>query len=92
MGLDNPFVTDGQTGGEPGGNIRVAMLWRADQVTLDSSSVRTVSVASGVANPFDNARNPLVADFTAGGVVTKVLGEQLTSKVASSPLQWSVHP
>lgn len=44
--IENPFVTDGTNGGEPGGNIQVAMIYRADRVQLVDGSVRSIPQAA----------------------------------------------
>ena len=94
--IDNPFITDDRNGGEPGGNIRVAMLYRADTVSLVVGSVRTVTdptdQANNSANPFNNARLPLAADFIFNGGTVTVIGNHFTSKGGSSPLNGSVQP
>ena len=65
--IDNPAVVDDAGAGAPGGNIRVAMLFRADTVGLVDGSVRTIGDATDIAtnpnNAFYNARPPLLADF-----------------------------
>lgn len=94
--IDNPFITDDANGGEPGGNIRVAMLFRADTVALVAGSLRTVTdptdQATNAANPFNNARLPLAADFTFNGSTVTVIGNHFTSKGGSSPLEGAVQP
>lgn len=94
--IDNPFITDDRNGGEPGGNIRVTMLYRTDTVSLVAGSVRTVTdptdQANNSANPFNNSRLPLAADFTFNGGTVTVIGNHFTSKGGSSPLNGSVQP
>jgi uncharacterized protein len=94
--IDNPFITDDRNGGEPGGNIRVAFLYRTDTVALVDGSVRTVTdpadQANNSANPFNNARLPLAADFTFNGGTVTVIGNHFTSKGGSSPLNGSIQP
>ncbi|QZD96132.1 endonuclease/exonuclease/phosphatase family protein [Qipengyuania gelatinilytica] len=74
--LDNPFVEDGQTGGQPGGNIRVAFLYRADRVDLDPDSVFTIDDDAF-------ARTPLVATFEFNGEDVTVIGNHFTSLIGS---------
>ncbi|WP_275588760.1 endonuclease/exonuclease/phosphatase family protein [Croceicoccus hydrothermalis] len=74
--LDNPFVEDGQTGGQPGGNIRVAFLYREDRVDLDESSVFTIDDDAF-------ARVPLGATFTFNGEEVTVIGNHFTSLIGS---------
>ena len=77
--LDNPFVVDGQTGGQPGGNIRVAFLYRADSVTLDPAAVFTIDDPAF-------ARTPLVATFGFNGEEVTVIGNHFTSLIGSDNL------
>lgn len=87
--VDNPFITDDETGGEPGGNIRTALLYREDRVDLVEGSVRTVvdpaDQASNPANPFADSRLPLAADFAFGGETVTVVANHFTSKGGSAP-------
>ncbi|MBL6082220.1 hypothetical protein JMJ56_30040 [Belnapia sp. T18] len=97
---DNPFVNDDAVGGEPGGNIRNAFLYRTDRVGLVDASLRTVA-ADGTAitepggyldqaanpnNPFYESRVPLAADFTFQGETLTVLSNHFTSKGGSAAL------
>jgi len=83
--LDNPFVVDGQTGGQPGGNIRVAMLYNPDRVTLDEASVFTITEPGDTAlnSAFANSRAPLGANFTFNGQTVTVIGNHFSSKIGS---------
>ncbi|MEM6495195.1 MAG: lamin tail domain-containing protein [Pseudomonadota bacterium] len=83
--LDNPFVVDGATGGQPGGNIRVAMLYNPDRVTLDEASVFTVTEPGDTAlnSAFSNSRAPLGANFTFNGETVTVIGNHFSSKIGS---------
>lgn len=81
--IDNTFIGNGTSGGQPGGNIRTAFLYNDDRVDLVEGSVRTITdpkqqqadsrIGDGEGafdpelNPFANARLPLVADFTVEG-------------------------
>jgi predicted extracellular nuclease len=40
--IDNPFIGNDTNGGEPGGNIRTAFLYRTDRVDLVNGSLRTI--------------------------------------------------
>ncbi|MBL6459492.1 endonuclease/exonuclease/phosphatase family protein [Belnapia sp. T6] len=97
---DNPFVNDDAVGGEPGGNIRTAFLYRTDRVGLVDASLRAVA-ADGTAitepgsyldqaanpdNPFYESRVPLAADFTFQGETLTVLSNHFTSKGGSAAL------
>src|SRR5262249_28266487 len=39
--IDNPFIGNDMNGGEPGGNIRTAFLYRTDRVDLVTGSLHT---------------------------------------------------
>ncbi len=41
--VDNPFIANDTNGGQPGGNIRTAFLYRTDRVTLVPGSLATVA-------------------------------------------------
>ena len=97
--IDNNFITDDANGGEPGGNIRVAMLYRADRVELVAGSVREIPAASAAAgqatdssNPFYASRPPLVADFVFNGETVTVVGNHFTSKDGGGALEGGVQP
>lgn len=83
--FDNPFVVDGETGGQPGGNIRVAFLYRDDRVDLDESSVFTITDpdTGALDAAFDGSRAPLGANFTFNGETVTIIGAHLTSKIGS---------
>ncbi len=103
---DNPFVNDDAVGGQPGGNIRNAFLYRTDRVDLMETSLRTVAASGGAItepgsyadqatnpdNPFYQARVPLVADFTFNGETLTVLGNHFTSKGGSAALLHEEQP
>ena len=40
--IDNPFIGNDSNGGEPGGNIRTAFLYRTDRVDFVPDSLRTI--------------------------------------------------
>ncbi len=104
--IDNPFIGDDSNGGEPGGNIRTAYLYRTDRVDLVEGSLRTVA-ADGSAitdpsgntdqqvnpdNPFFTSRPPLVATFTFNGEDVTIVNNHFTSKGGSAPLLGSDQP
>ncbi|GHA15977.1 hypothetical protein GCM10008090_27130 [Arenicella chitinivorans] len=69
----------GQDGGQPGGNIRNAYLYRPDRVVLDPRSVRVL----GQDDPsFADSRKALVCHFTeqASGETLAVINVHLASK------------
>ena len=92
--FDNPFVLDGETGGQPGGNIRVAFLYREDRVDLDEASVFTITDPENGAldAAFTNSRAPLGADFTFNGEKVTVIGNHFTSKIGSNSTFSAVQP
>ena len=83
--LDNPFVVNGQTGGQPGGNIRVAFLYREDRVELDPASVFTITNPDdgALAAAFQGSRAPLGANFIFNGETVTVIGNHFTSRIGS---------
>jgi hypothetical protein len=94
--VDNTFITDDETGGEPGGNIRTVFLYREDRVDLVEGSVRTVTDPADQAtdpnSPFADSRLPLVADFAFSGETVTVVTNHFTSKGGSAPLLGAVQP
>lgn len=103
--IDNPFIGNGTSGGQPGGNIRTAFLYDPDEVELVEGSVTTITdpaqqIAQTEAfgawqaglNPFVDARLPLVATFAAGGEEVTVVNNHFTSKGGSTPLLGAVQP
>ena len=102
--IDNPFIGDDSNGGEPGGNIRAAYLYRTDRVELAPGSLATVA-GDGSAlttadadqqgnpgNPFYASRPPLSATFRFNGQDVTVVNNHFTSKGGSGPLYGSVQP
>lgn len=91
--LDNPFVVDGETGGQPGGNIRVAFLYRDDRVDLDNASVFTITDDTGALDAaFANSRAPLGANFRFNGETVTVIGNHFTSKIGSDSSFSAIQP
>ncbi|MGQ3299314.1 choice-of-anchor I family protein [Reyranella sp.] len=100
---DNLFIGDDLNGGEPGGNIRVAYLYRVDRgVDLIESSLRTID-ANGAAttvvggnaaagHPFFASRPPLVADFTFNGQTMTIVNNHFSSKSGSGALMGTQPP
>ena len=81
----NPL--DGQDGGEPGGNIRVAFLYNADRVSFVPGSLQRLTdtdLSNGDA--FANSRKPLVGDFEFNGQTITVIGNHFNSKGGDQPL------
>ena len=103
--IDNPFIGNNTNGGEPGGNIRTAFIYRTDRVGFVAGSLATVAAdgsptASGAYadqqtnpdNPFYASRPPLSATFTFNGQAVTVLSNHFTSKGGSGALYGSVQP
>jgi predicted extracellular nuclease len=103
--LDNGFIGDDTNGGEPGGNIRTAFLYRTDRVSVAPGSVRTIAadgsaIASGAYtdqqtnanNPFFGSRPPLAADFVFNDATVTVVSNHFTSKGGSGALFGSEQP
>ena len=83
--IDNTFITEGASGGQPGGNIRTAFLYDPDRVGLVPNSVKTIgSQAPGEA--FESGRLPLVADFEFNGQTVTVVNNHFSSKGGSAPI------
>jgi uncharacterized protein len=94
--IDNTFIGNGTSGGQPGGNIRVAYLYDASRVSLVSGSVRTitdpVAQRSDPLSPFFATRLPLVAEFRDGLATITVVNVHLSSKGGSAPLFGQIQP
>ncbi|MDJ0532342.1 MAG: lamin tail domain-containing protein [Xenococcaceae cyanobacterium MO_207.B15] len=83
--IDNTFITDGLSGGQPGGNIRTAFLYNPERVSLVEDSVQTIgSQAPGEA--FNGARLPLVATFEFNNEEVTVVNNHFSSKGGSAPI------
>ena len=83
--IDNTFITDNASGGQPGGNIRTAFLYDPTQVTLIEGSVETIGDQNS-GSAFEGARLPLVADFEFNGQEVTVINNHFSSKGGSSPI------
>ncbi|MEO1145837.1 MAG: hypothetical protein AAFY26_09590 [Cyanobacteria bacterium J06638_22] len=83
--VDNTFIGENTSGGQPGGNIRTAFLYNPDRVTLDPDSVQTIG-GQGEGEAFEGARLPLVADFEFGGETVTVVNNHFSSKGGSAPI------
>ncbi len=89
--IDNTAIIDGQSGGQPGGNIRTAFLYDPTRVDLVEGSVQPVgSQAPGEA--FDGARLPLSATFEFNGEAVTVVNNHFSSKGGSSPILGTTQP
>ena len=83
--IDNTFIGDGTSGGQPGGNIRTAFLYNPDRVALVEGSVQTIG-GQGPGEAFEGARLPLVADFVFNGETVTVVNNHFSSKGGSAPI------
>lgn len=103
--IDNPFIGDDTSGGQPGGNIRTAFLYNPDRVSLAGDplldqpfqgAVQTVvdpqDQQTNPDNPFFNTRLPLVGFFTFNGEEVVVVNNHFSSKGGSSPLFGALQP
>ena len=97
--IDHPFIGDDTSGGQPGGNIRVAFLYNPARVELVPGSVATVTrpgdQRTNPRNPFFAGRLPLAAAFrplASSGATVTVINNHFNSKRGSSPLFGRVQP
>jgi predicted extracellular nuclease len=90
--IDAPPV-DGEDGGQPGGNIRVAYFYDPARVTLVAGSVQRIldpNLSDGDA--FENSRKPLRAQFAFGDATFTLINNHFSSKGGSTPLFGVVQP
>ncbi|OKH25599.1 hypothetical protein NIES593_04500 [Hydrococcus rivularis NIES-593] len=78
---------DGTSGGQPGGNIRVAYLYNPQRVQLNKNSLQSLDVEA-----FNDSRDPLVADFTFNGETVTIINNHWTSRVGSTPIFGATQP
>jgi predicted extracellular nuclease/2',3'-cyclic-nucleotide 2'-phosphodiesterase (5'-nucleotidase family) len=93
--VDNTFISNNTSGGQPSGNIRTAFLYNPDRVTLDPASVTSIQSAdqqTNENNPFYDSRLPLSATFNFNGEAVTVVNNHWSSKGGSSPLFGSNQP
>lgn len=72
---------DDSSGGEPGGNIRVAFLYNTERVDFVEGSLVNLEGAA-----FNGSRKPLVGDFVFNGDTVTVVGNHFNSKGGDQPL------
>ncbi len=100
---DNPFIGDDTNGGQPGGNIRTAFIYRVDRGvdlvedslrTIDANGNATTAVGSNTdpTHPFFQSRLPLAATFTFNGEEITVIDNHFSSKGGSAALFGSDQP
>ena len=83
--IDNTFIGNNLSGGQPGGNIRTAFLYNDERVDLVDGSVQAIG-DQGSGETFNGARLPLAADFTFEGETVTVVNNHFSSKGGSSPI------
>ena len=101
--IDNPFIGNNTSGGQPGGNIRNAFLYNPERVSsagepqlddYDAGAVQTVvdpqDQRTNEANPFFDSRLPLVVTFTFNEKEVTVISNHFSSKGGSKPLLGSL--
>jgi|GEM_PF-182302 len=79
--IDNTFISNNTSGGQPGGNIRTAFLYNPERVSLVDGSVATIQD-----NAFAGSRLPLIAKFTFNGEEVTVVNNHFSSKSGSAPI------
>lgn len=83
--IDNTFIIDGASGGQPGGNIRTGFLYNTNRVDLVAGSVESIG-GQGAGENFNGARLPLVATFAFNGEEITVINNHFSSKGGSAPI------
>lgn len=83
--IDNTFIGNNTSGGQPGGNIRTAFLFNPDRVGLVDGSVQPIG-GQGAGESFSGARLPLTADFMFNGETITVVDNHFSSKGGSAPI------
>jgi uncharacterized protein len=88
--IDNPFIGNETSGGQPGGNIRTAFLYNPERVEFVAGSLQSlVNPADQQTNPnspFYETRPPLAGKFLFNGEEVTVVTNHFSSKGGSSPL------
>lgn len=77
----------GQTGGEPGGNIRNGFLYNAGRVDYVDGSAELITGAA-----FNNSRNPLAATFEFNGEEVTAISVHSSSRGGSDALFGAIQP
>ncbi|MBD2233796.1 endonuclease/exonuclease/phosphatase family protein [Phormidium tenue] len=89
--LDNPFILNNASGGQPGANIRTAYLYDPSRVDLVEGSVATIG-GQAQGETFAGARLPLVADFEFNGETVTLVNNHFSSKGGSAPILGTEQP
>ena len=93
--IDNTFIGDNTSGGQPSGNIRTAFLYNPNRVSLVPGSVQSIQDSdqqTNPSNPFFGTRLPLVATFQFNGEEVTVVNNHLSSKGGSAPILGQEQP
>ena len=83
--IDNTFIGNNTSGGQPEGNIRTAFLYNDERVDLQQGSVQTID-GQGSGEAFEGARLPLVATFEFNDEDITVVNNHFSSKGGSAPI------
>jgi uncharacterized protein len=88
--IDNPFIGNETSGGQPGGNIRTAFLYNPERVEFVAGSLQSLvnpaDQQNNPNNPFYETRPPLAGKFLFNGEEVTVVTNHFSSKGGSSPL------
>lgn len=90
--IDNEFIGDDTNGGQPGGNIRVAYLYRSNRIRITATEpvVDPTDQQTNPDNPFYNSRPPLAISFKSRGKLPKesflLVNVHFSSKGGSAPV------
>ena len=88
--IDNTFIGNNTSGGQPGGNIRTGFLYNPARVGFVEDSLSAVTDATAQqtdsSNPFFDSRLPLAGKFTFNGEEVTVVNNHFSSKGGSSPI------
>lgn len=83
--IDNTFIGNNTSGGQPGGNIRTAFLYNPSRVSLVAGSVQGIGGQTS-GETFNGARLPLVASFEFNNQEVTVVNNHFSSKGGSAPI------
>ncbi len=89
--IDNTFIGNNSSGGQPGGNIRTAYLYDPSRVDLVEGSVATIG-GQGSGEAFQGARLPLIATFDFNGEAVTLVNNHFSSKGGSAPILGTEQP
>ncbi|PSR18744.1 endonuclease [filamentous cyanobacterium CCP3] len=89
--IDNTFILNNASGGQPGANIRTAYLYDPSRVDLVEGSVTTIG-GQAPGEAFAGARLPLVASFEFNGETVTLVNNHFSSKGGSAPILGTEQP